>query len=144
MAQARGVAVTMTFEARDCNLPFELPGQDIIIVNQFFHHVTELETFCQSLRRSLATHGALLSSDIVGRKPMILVSCLGLAVVTAALPYVVVERWTAYPLYIAIMGMFSLRMAPLQSLLTALVPGRQRGALLLPHAKRPRWTVAQR
>ncbi|MCW8807233.1 MAG: class I SAM-dependent methyltransferase [Rhodanobacter sp.] len=67
MAQARGVAVTMTFEARDCNLPFELPGQDIIIVNQFFHHVTELETFCQSLRRSLATHGALLSSDIVGR-----------------------------------------------------------------------------
>lgn len=67
MALARGVTATMAFEARDCNLPFELPGQDVIIVNQFFHHVTELETFCQSLRRSLAAHGVLLSSDIVGR-----------------------------------------------------------------------------
>ena len=69
-------------------------------------------------------------SDAIGRKPLILASCLGLAVVTAALPFVVVERWVAYPLYIAIMGFFSLRMAPLQALLTALVPGRQRGAFL--------------
>ena len=69
-------------------------------------------------------------SDAVGRKPMILVSCLGLAVVTAALPYVVVERWAAYPAYVGIMFMFALRMAPLQSLLTALVPSRQRGAFL--------------
>ena len=69
-------------------------------------------------------------SDAVGRKPLILTSCLGLAVVTAALPFVVVERWAAYPVYVAIMGLFSLRMAPLQALLTALVPGRQRGAFL--------------
>ena len=69
-------------------------------------------------------------SDAVGRKPLILTSCLGLAVVTAALPFVVVERWAAYPAYVAIMGLFSLRMAPLQALLTALVPGRQRGAFL--------------
>ena len=69
-------------------------------------------------------------SDVVGRKPLILTSCLGLAVVTAVLPYVVVERWAAYPVYVAIMGLFALRMAPLQALLTALVPGRQRGAFL--------------
>ena len=69
-------------------------------------------------------------SDTVGRKPLILASCLGLAVVTAALTFVVTERWVAYPLYIAIMGLFGLRMAPLQALLTALVPGRQRGAFL--------------
>ncbi|MEL7361349.1 MAG: MFS transporter, partial [Bacteroidota bacterium] len=69
-------------------------------------------------------------SDAIGRKPLILASCAGLAVVTAVLPFVVVERWVAYPLYIAIMGFFSLRMAPLQALLTALVPGRQRGAFL--------------
>lgn len=66
-AESRGVATQMTFEARDCNLPFELPLQDVIIVNQFFHHVTELETFCRSLRRSLAPQGVLLSSDIIGR-----------------------------------------------------------------------------
>lgn len=69
-------------------------------------------------------------SDTVGRKPLILASCLGLAAVTAALPYVVTERWTAYVLYIAIMGLFAMRMAPLQALLTALVPSRQRGAFL--------------
>ena len=69
-------------------------------------------------------------SDAVGRKPLILASCLGLAVVTAALTFVVTERWVAYPLYVAIMGLFGLRAAPLQALLTALVPGRQRGAFL--------------
>ena len=69
-------------------------------------------------------------SDSLGRKPLILASCLGLAVVTAALTFVVTERWVAYPLYIAIMGLFGLRMAPLQALLTALVPDRQRGAFL--------------
>ncbi|WP_412061588.1 MFS transporter [Rubrivirga sp. IMCC45206] len=69
-------------------------------------------------------------SDSVGRKPMILASCAGLAVVTAALTYVVTERWLAYVLYVAIMALFSLRMAPLQALLTALVPSSQRGAFL--------------
>ena len=69
-------------------------------------------------------------SDAVGRKPLILASCLGLAVVTAALTFVVTERWVAYPLYVAIMGLFGLRAAPLQALLTALVPDRQRGAFL--------------
>ncbi len=69
-------------------------------------------------------------SDVVGRKPLILTSCLGLAIVTVALTFVVTERWAAYPFYIAIMLLFGLRMAPLQALLTALVPARQRGAFL--------------
>lgn len=67
MAQAAGVADTMRFEVRDCNQPFALPLQDVIIVNQFFHHVTALETFCASLRQSLAPEGVLLSSDVIGR-----------------------------------------------------------------------------
>lgn len=66
-AQQRGVGALMAFEARDCNLAFEMAGQDVILVNQFFHHVTELETLCGSLRRSLAAYGVLLSSDIIGR-----------------------------------------------------------------------------
>lgn len=67
MAQAADVADTMRFEVRDCNQPFALPEQDVIIVNQFFHHVTALETFCASLQQSLAPAGVLLSSDIIGR-----------------------------------------------------------------------------
>ena len=69
-------------------------------------------------------------SDSIGRRPLILASCVGLALVTAALPFVVTERWTAYVIYTAIMGLFAMRMSPLQALLTALVPGRQRGAFL--------------
>jgi SAM-dependent methyltransferase len=67
MARTRQVDALMTLETRDCNRAFELPPQDVIIVNQFFHHVTELEIFCHSLRRSLAADGVLLSSDIIGR-----------------------------------------------------------------------------
>ncbi|MFC5741664.1 class I SAM-dependent methyltransferase [Dyella tabacisoli] len=66
-AKARGLDPWITFETCDCNRPFERPAQDVIIVNQFFHHVTELETFCRSLRNSLAPDGVLLSSDIIGR-----------------------------------------------------------------------------
>jgi SAM-dependent methyltransferase len=66
-ARERQLDTLMTFAARDCNLPFKLPPQDVIIVNQFFHHVTELEIFCRSLRDSLDTHGVLLTSDIIGR-----------------------------------------------------------------------------
>ena len=70
-------------------------------------------------------------SDRTGRKPMILVSCIGLGLVTLGLTYVVGEaRWALYPIYIAIMGFFALRASPLQALLTALVPGRQRGTLM--------------
>ena len=69
-------------------------------------------------------------SDRVGRKPLILISCIGLAVVTLLVTYVVTVRWRAYPLYIAIMFLFALRMTPLQALLTAIVPARQRGTFL--------------
>ena len=69
-------------------------------------------------------------SDRVGRKPLILASCFGLAAVTVAVTYLVTARWVAYPLYIAIMVLFAMRMTPLQALLTALVPGKQRGSLL--------------
>ena len=69
-------------------------------------------------------------SDRIGRKPLILVSCFGLTVVTALVTYAVTERWVAYPIYVGIMALFSMRMSPLQALLTALVPDRLRGTLL--------------
>jgi predicted MFS family arabinose efflux permease len=69
-------------------------------------------------------------SDRIGRKPLILVSCAGLAVVTLSVTFVVTERWVAFPIYILIMALFAMRMSPFQALLTALVPDRQRGTLL--------------
>lgn len=67
MAVSRGLEGSMDFVTRDCNLPFLLEPQDIVIVNQFFHHVTALEVFCASLRQSLTDDGVLLTSDIIGR-----------------------------------------------------------------------------
>ena len=72
--------------------------------------------------------GAL--SDTIGRKPLILTSCLGLGVVMVLLVPMLTERWIAYPFYCAIMGLFSLRMSPFQALMTELVSARQRGSLL--------------
>lgn len=69
-------------------------------------------------------------SDRTGRKPLILISCVGLMVLTALLTYIITERWLAYVAYLGVMVFFSLRMSPLQALLTALTPGRQRGSLM--------------
>ena len=72
--------------------------------------------------------GAL--SDRLGRKPLVLASSVCLTVLTALLPFVLAERWMAVVLYVLLMALFSMRMAPLQALLTALVPATERGAFL--------------
>ncbi|HEX8385710.1 MAG TPA: MFS transporter [Rubricoccaceae bacterium] len=72
--------------------------------------------------------GAL--SDRIGRRPLVLASSLGLAVLAALLPSVMVSRWAAVALYVVLMSLFAMRMAPLQALLTALVPASERGAFL--------------
>ena len=70
-------------------------------------------------------------SDRAGRKPIILVSCVGLGLVMASVTYLVGDaRWSLYPIYVATMGLFALRASPLQALITALVPGHQRGTLM--------------
>lgn len=69
-------------------------------------------------------------SDRIGRRPLIILSCLGLAAVSASVTFVVVERWAALPVYIAIMVLFAMRMSPLQALMTGLVADRLRGTLL--------------
>jgi predicted MFS family arabinose efflux permease len=72
--------------------------------------------------------GAL--SDRIGRRPLILGSCLGLAAVAVALPFLMLASWMAYPFFASIMLLFAARFSPLQALLTELVPSRQRGSLM--------------
>lgn len=69
-------------------------------------------------------------SDRVGRKPLVVTSCLGLGVVMAATPYVVGNLWVAYLLFAAAMTMVAMRISPLQSLLSALVADERRGILM--------------
>lgn len=69
-------------------------------------------------------------SDTTGRKPLIVFSCLGLAVIMALTTFLVTSMWMAYLFFGAAMIMVAMRMSPLQSLMTALVEDRRRGALL--------------
>lgn len=71
-AQRRGLGAWLSVDTVDCNLPFALAARDVLIVNQFFHHVEALEAFVASLRASLAEDGVLLSSDVVGRNGHVL------------------------------------------------------------------------
>ncbi len=69
-------------------------------------------------------------SDSVGRKPLIILSCVGLGVVMVATTYVVTSMFWAYIMFAFAMIMMAMRISPLQSLLTALVSANRRGALL--------------
>jgi len=72
--------------------------------------------------------GAL--SDKVGRRPMIVVSCIGMAALVPAVPWLVTEVWMAYPAFFVMMILLAMRLAPMQALLTGLTPSSRRGSLL--------------
>lgn len=69
-------------------------------------------------------------SDRVGRKPLIVVSCIGLGLIMIATTYFVTNAVFAYVMFAMAMIMFALRFSPLQSLMTALVTSERRGMLM--------------
>lgn len=71
-ARGKGLDAWLSVDTFDCNRPFALGKVDVLIVNQFFHHVEELEVFATSLRDSLDEAGVLLTSDVVGRNGHVL------------------------------------------------------------------------
>lgn len=69
-------------------------------------------------------------SDRIGRKPLVISSCIGLAVVMSITTFAVVNMWMAYLLFSLAMVAIAMRLSPLQSLLTALVADEKRGILM--------------
>lgn len=69
-------------------------------------------------------------SDTVGRKPLIIISCIGFGIVMVLTTFLVTNMTWAYVLFGFAMLMVALRISPLQVLLTALVTENRRGALL--------------
>ena len=69
-------------------------------------------------------------SDQVGRKPLIITSCLGLGLIMVLTTFVVTNYWYAYSMFALAMVMFALRYSPLQSLMTALVTSEKRGMFM--------------
>ena len=70
------------------------------------------------------------ASDEMGRKPLIVTSCLGLGVLMVLTTVVVTNFFWAVALFALSMVMVAMRISPLQSLLTALVPDARRGLLM--------------
>ncbi|MEM9665698.1 MAG: MFS transporter [Bacteroidota bacterium] len=69
-------------------------------------------------------------SDRVGRRPLILASCMGFGLIMVATTHVVTEMWVAYLLFALAMITVGMRMSPLQALVSSLVPGSRRGVLM--------------
>src|SRR5699024_2832744 len=69
-------------------------------------------------------------SDRLGRKRLIIVGTLGLAVFMFVTTYFIVNTWVAYGLFFAVMGLFAARGTPFQTLLTELVASDKRGSFI--------------
>jgi predicted MFS family arabinose efflux permease len=69
-------------------------------------------------------------SDRFGRKPLIVFSCVGTAMLFAGSTLLVIGPLTGGLLFFSLMALLGMRLAPFQALLTALVPDHSRGSLL--------------
>ncbi len=69
-------------------------------------------------------------SDRMGRKPLVVGACLALSLCIFIAPFVITGFTEAAVLFFLAMVTVGVRISPLQSLLTALVPARRRGLLM--------------
>ena len=69
-------------------------------------------------------------SDRIGRKVVIITASLGLALTVFSVPYLVRSYLAALVFFCLVMMLFAARVGPFQALLTQLVPGERRGALM--------------
>ncbi len=69
-------------------------------------------------------------SDRIGRKLMVLLSCVGLFFVMLGTTLLVRSPWVAYTYFFFTMVLVAIRISPFSALLTALVPDHRRGSLM--------------
>lgn len=69
-------------------------------------------------------------SDRIGRKIIILQSCVGLSIMMALTTFVVKDVWMAYPMFFVTMVLVAMRISPFSAMLTAMVSEERRGSLM--------------
>ncbi|RNC85352.1 MAG: MFS transporter [Balneola sp.] len=69
-------------------------------------------------------------SDRIGRKNMIIFSCLGLATLMALTTYIITSFWIAYIAFPVAMLLIAMRISPFQALSSELVKSNNRGSLM--------------
>ncbi|MBO6524414.1 MAG: MFS transporter [Balneolaceae bacterium] len=69
-------------------------------------------------------------SDKIGRKNMIIASCIGLAIIMALTTFIVTSFWVSFILFPVAMLLIAMRISPFQALSTELVKSNNRGTLM--------------
>lgn len=69
-------------------------------------------------------------SDRIGRKSLVIVSCLGTSIVFLSTTVLIVESWIAYPYFFLIMTLVAMRVSPFQTLLSESISDENRGSLM--------------
>jgi predicted MFS family arabinose efflux permease len=69
-------------------------------------------------------------SDRIGRKGLVLLSCIGLSITMSTVTVLIREFWMAYPFFFVTMVLVAMRVSPFSALLTALVKDERRGSLM--------------
>ena len=69
-------------------------------------------------------------SDKIGRKNMIITSCLGLAILMGLTTFIVTSFWVSFILFPVAMLLIAMRISPFQALSTELVKSNNRGTLM--------------
>ncbi len=69
-------------------------------------------------------------SDRIGRKRIVILSSLGLAVMMTLTTFIIRSVWVAYAVFFVTMVLVAMRMSPISALLTALVSDDRRGSLM--------------
>lgn len=69
-------------------------------------------------------------SDQIGRKKMIISSCIGLAIFMVITTYLLVHFWVAYLIFPIVMLLIAIRISPFQALSSELVNSNNRGSLM--------------
>jgi len=86
--------------------------------------------FFGGLATVIAVPLAGIVSDRIGRKPILVISSFGLAIIMLATPYILKSLMIAYILFFLAMTKIAMRISPHQSLLTSLSKSTKRGSLM--------------
>lgn len=69
-------------------------------------------------------------SDKVGRKNIVITSCIGFSIIMAATTWIITDFWISYIVFFLVMALTAMRMSPFQALSTELVQSDNRGSLM--------------
>jgi predicted MFS family arabinose efflux permease len=69
-------------------------------------------------------------SDRIGRKSLVIISCIGTSIIFLSTTFMIFDSWIAYPYFFLIMMLVAIRVSPFQTLLSESISDDRRGSLM--------------